>query len=1475
MFSKKSFTISLFISSIFASCSPIAFAETMAFNGEVKVVTPEFQVVVERFSEGELVKDYQDYRLKTKKIGDSLNILPVRMEQSIDEEIGTTAFLRLRALPDGLRESGYVFTESNAVKGVDSSVLPEINGPFLQEGQNTIAYDIVVYSGSSKEERVIGSFSKMLNVQEVAPPEIKGIVSLMDRSQHERSGYSPTVYSKEDDVQEITVEVEPTLYDQRVRFNVRNLPEVEVSLDNAKMFTECTVAAGENKCVLSMDTLESADFDTLEKQAKRNNEVFNPIQVSQNYLISLNSANDQPDKSRIPHELFKVNGDFRAPEIVDIIAPEQAKDGLTADKDEVIVIVRTPHPEFVQNDSPEVSWARPKGSSHIKLDGLPIENYGDAINDSPVPISELYNEVGYGISGSLIKIDGDKIYYRMSVAHWEDGGWLISPEVRDGFNNEKFNPPLAKDFNRNEITIEMVNKFSDVKVIDGTEIGFTSDFNVTVKDGHRAPIALKSAMLGGENVEVVETLFSAPYYDKATNKYITPNPQIDYVKGFNYRLGDGVQNVETGVVQPLVFVAGETGNNSNDVTKTLNVGYMYNDFALIGMPQNPKQGIFDYKGEIEYKHGIRCVWLENQSEAEKVSALYAEKGKSSCYVNWTTLPDGLSASMTDVSGRFINLGKQRLAFEIVGYGGSGQSSVIDRGVFDFDVTLPGSPYLKYRSSMKLSEDKSKYLLEYDSGFLGSVESNAVDPTFYKLEFHGVDIENIEGETTLVNGNARLFKPLFMPNMPVWGEGKVDVSVGFKNAPDSVTQETISVIRVPEYRKIRLENIDAKRSVLNDGELQVSIKIGQPNFQNEGKLEYDFNRHGEWEISLNKLAPGGVFVPISQAKLNDSSGVAEFSLPTDGNPRITYIPIAKIKAPGNVVEKTLIGRATSVTVLNAFPVKASLSGKLEGSVPFNAFIRLNAASRLDLQSLDVDSIEWQASADQTNWSDAQGKIFASSASLSFDKAGTYFVRAKVKNKNSGIASFTDTIKIVAFESPNVILKADNRVFVNETVTASVEAAGGQPEIITELSLDRGKTWVKQDSIELTSDVRKTFIVMSRSRFAYAPEGNPRSWKRFLVPVTFNDYASPNISGTGPRLIEAGKEYEFNFKISSPFRGLKADSIGEVVFPDGSKKQLYAGENTIKYTVAPEHTVKGKMMVSVHAWIDGFKEKTLKSRDFQYRTWVYDWPDFKIIGKTNYDQVPAVGTFHISPSPSLVRYLEGLKFEWRIPQGVETLYSKDHYKRLQFNQAGESRIEVMVTDDRGHSSVLSKVLTLDKTVQPNIEIQDKNGANGSNEPAKALFSSRVKLGHVQDRIESVQWMLNGEPLPEFSGKTIVLLEDLVSGNYTLTNKVSTYLGGEMSESHGFTIKDNELPTCTVSIKQISDSSFDASLYCKDSDGYVSSYKWFDDSYSQDIPLSRGRRIQGQYDSEGFIPDLRIVVTDNSNESNIYYLRALAKQ
>src|SRR5690606_14549357 len=181
----------------------------------------------------------------------------------------------------------------------------------------------------------------------------------------------------------------------------------------------------------------------------------------------------------------------------------------------------------------------------------------------------------------------------------------------------------------------------------------------------------------------------------------------------------------------------------------------------------------------------------------------------------------------------------------------------------------------------------------------------------------------------------------------------------------------------------------------------------------------------------------------------------------------------------------------VTVLRGGAIGAEVSSRrISGEAPLMTTFKLDLFDREDQRALG--DVIWETSSDQGGtWeSYVPDPRYKLSRTQTFEK-GTYWVRARMKNRNSGAESSTEIVEVVAYDKPELDLVGPTTLFIGGEGEYRAELSfGGDPiasdDLVIEWSTDGGETFVeKGPKLTLQRDSADRVRLEVRARTPMAP------------------------------------------------------------------------------------------------------------------------------------------------------------------------------------------------------------------------------------------------------------------------------------------------------------------------------------------------------------------------------------------------------
>src|SRR5690606_9196254 len=184
--------------------------------------------------------------------------------------------------------------------------------------------------------------------------------------------------------------------------------------------------------------------------------------------------------------------------------------------------------------------------------------------------------------------------------------------------------------------------------------------------------------------------------------------------------------------------------------------------------------------------------------------------------------------------------------------------------------------------------------------------------------------------------------------------------------------------------------------------------------------YDPATMGEWKVRLVSQRNYADNQPLTDW-VDAENGEAEFSLSLQGldSNSLRIVAEASLKSPIEGYQRIETSTVPYfVTVLRGGAIGAEVaSRRISGEAPLMTTFKLDLFDREDQRALG--DVIWETSSDQGGtWeSYVPDPRYKLSRTQTFEK-GTYWVRARMKNRNSGAESSTEIVEVIAYDKPEL-------------------------------------------------------------------------------------------------------------------------------------------------------------------------------------------------------------------------------------------------------------------------------------------------------------------------------------------------------------------------------------------------------------------------------------------------------------------------
>lgn len=845
------------------------------------------------------------------------------------------------------------------------------------------------------------------------------------------------------------------------------------------------------------------------------------------------------------------------------------------------------------------------------------------------------------------------------------------------------------------------------------------------------------------------------------------------------------------------------------------------EFSVGSKLDNTYRMVRDVNGGLQQDAGPHCSALTTDSDYAMDLSSYNKPG---CLITWTAIPEGIETAewtdQPDFRGKFSLLeGDAHFAWTLSGYSTSGQRIDIMDGNQTIPLKDPPKPTITVDGDHKIAE--GLYTAAITGGSLGD----------YRIEYLSSELDILQLENGAVVQSDQTYSGyrdtatyrgrLLLDEKPLWARTPLEIQAKYHSLPSLAASKQLDVLSVPGD-KIRPEATMESEKVLNTDDINVKAWIGDPY---EAEAGYDAKTMGDWEIRLLNYIAYDEQTPITEYQDINAEGETSFTF-NIGELDSTYMrvmPEARLKSPVPEYQRTEMGgRPIYVTVLRGGAIDASIQARrLAGEAPLGLIASLDLDNSLDRDALG--DVTWQVREPGGDWESIESDRDIHDRLMHTFETGKYLLRAKLQNRYSGAKSTTETIEVDAFNVPRATIEGPTNAFIGDTAHISIAAEFDgkkvDPEdLAVEWSLDRGETWQEGDTtLDISRDQEERVYINARVRLKDSPADVDRAYDTPRSRVSFRPIREPRVSIYGDRVIEAGKPVEWRGLARLPYPHMDNEVKGRFVLPDGTKVD---GE-TAQYIARNRDALEGRIEVSYEAWVVDFKDKGAVATDTRrIKAWKYEWPEWEFYTRMRTTQVPADLSVVIRNRGGHARYLEGVEYEWQIPEGVEVTEARRPESRvLHFAKPGHYTIGAVVTDERGHASEMTYEIEAEAPDPWKISFRMSKSNAENHAPLELRIIPDIGGGHPYDRVRRYQWFVNGEEIKDASRYAAL---DLDEGTYQLALQIHTSLGQDVKHVETLQVLPNQPPTCSLDSRGRG-SGWRFTAECDDPDGRVQDHVW----------------------------------------------------
>ena len=1279
----------------------------------------------------------------------------------------------------------------------------DLAGVLNANGELNFGYKLSIYSEGQKYEVTTSSIASTV----LAPvaPVVKDFSVRWAKRNTQTAGLEHWNYERSNALVETTVNVEQRPFPQQIELNGLN----------------CTVPENATGCAIRVPK----DFNT------------EPLKQGQLSYDGVAKDTKGFFTAQAPSNV-KINWDFREPEIKHLAINNKADgtdlpvsfDGvdLTLSKDQAVVFVKSPHIDR-QDD-----WWKPKdmtlaldlaaGLKHSDLDDINgtlvrfnIKNLSSTSNFRVKPLADVTSANGY-------------LVYKYDLNSIPDGKYGVTVRAEDIYSNKSDLSQPDTLIDRFGPDIKLLNNKSLV----GTskmDLYFTKDLVVAANGGYADGTTIKAIKWNG---------IDATYTGDSARIKVPDHQEF---------------SIDTDL---KLEVTAEDGAG-NQTVKTFDFRYMPVDFELSGVPESIYRGVESTQMRLGQTKGIKC----KTAASDELALLQARGVYKGCTVKWEQLPAGLESIIYPTSfalqGGIESLGETQWGYSVYFHDKFGNKALAKSGTAKVMVNEAPAPDFQLTTLNKLED-----------GVYG-ISHNSNQITRYMLQT--VPADNI---LHISSTNGEIDKEIFLKQRltkkpysirnalkrPVvagkmaWDKTTYTVDAYHRRSPDSRTTTSFDLITFPDggvRAKLALET----KETTNAQVVNATVQLGK---QKGSNLVYDIPKMGRWKSYL-AIRQNGQYVAITDPVNLDDQGRASFVL----NANDVYLKsnavyaVAEALSPFEKYKRTVISTSARLNVLQSEAIDGLLTARTtRAKVPFSSAMIFNYEDKQDRAA--AEPVGWETSLDGDDWTDLGVKAGQKMYSARITEVGVKFFRVKMQNRLTGEISYTDPLRIVGYETPDIWIEGADSVYAGSKTTLTVysdETADIAADGFAEWSVDGGVNWESGDTIKEFT-VTQNMKVLARYRLnstddEVGEEGYIQTSHRInAIPL-----APVRVSVSGPKSVEVGSTIKLTAKSSHSNSTITDNLVSYWTTPGGERID---GTN-IEYTVKDTDIQDGQLANFVFtSYVENFEEKTKASATVSTTVWQYSMPEIGLTLMSRIQIAPAVIVARVDTPYFYAPGVE-LKYEWILPAGVEVSRESSSLTYLTATTPGVHKIGIQVSDNRGNTKDVFQFIDVIEAdpLAMGVEVRPSNVYERA--PVSYSVRTNAKPGHPNDSMQSYTWLLDGV---ELAGQTKPYANVAIQnpGTYNLSVKFKTEYGQEGELQQALTVVPNKPPVCEPTVTE-STSSVTVASNCKDADGKIISikYTWRDDGYES----SGGTKLRFTKSLHDSL-NVRIRATDDSGAETV---------
>ena len=424
-----------------------------------------------------------------------------------------------------------------------------------------------------------------------------------------------------------------------------------------------------------------------------------------------------------------------------------------------------------------------------------------------------------------------------------------------------------------------------------------------------------------------------------------------------------------------------------------------------------------------------CTPTSDQAGA---AASFGSSGPLQCYMQWTTLPQGLQATVVNsapaVTGIPTLAGAQALNWAVTVELPAGPVPLAS-GSIPLNVVVPGHQFTLNGGSQL---PDGTYLAQQTNGMVTQVNLTAAP-----LGPVDITITDDQGtDTTFPRVSAGSQRSIVAGNFPLWTLRHISVTAAYSNYPTYASSQTLAALEVP-YAYAASVYLSVPASVNDTDTVTATVNVGRPGINSS--YTFDPATMGSWNVTVDKMNEDGTLTPVAESQSTPTAaGPAQLTF-TGISPYDTtllkLVAIANLVSPLPAYSAKLQSPERAIQVNKGTPIVATLTASTSsGPTPLlvSFGLTMDAANTVAL-----GGIAWQMSVNGGPFTPIANQSGGTLRQV-FTDGRTYAVQAVLTNKNSQVTSIAGPVQVVPYLVPTVSVNGPTYAVANFPVTLTAQA-----------------------------------------------------------------------------------------------------------------------------------------------------------------------------------------------------------------------------------------------------------------------------------------------------------------------------------------------------------------------------------------------------------------------------------------------------